>query len=188
MDGEDGYFEVVVQLVTPCLNGLAHDVTTALSGLPWRDTCVCLTGGDGNGGMDKEEVVAMEVACLIIGGLEDLTSSCSEGGGTGDEEGTVGAELGCVSLHLCIAHVEAETLIEESDHVGCVGGASTKTCLRGDVLIEMDVDAGQLVVVGEEMVGSDDEVVALVAVDGIACDLKVAGDVGGEIIVHPLDF
>ena len=90
--GEDGGLEVVGELFGPGLDGLAYDVTAALCRFTWGDAGIGLSGGDGDIGLDDGEVVAVEVAGLIVGGLEDLALACGKGWGRGDEEGAVGTE------------------------------------------------------------------------------------------------
>ena len=46
------------------------------------------------------------------------------------------------------------------------------------------MDAWQVVVVGQQVVGTYDEVVVLVAINGIACYLEVDGVGAREIVVH----
>ena len=121
MAAKDGALKVIGQVGTPCGDGLAYDIVTALGRALAIQGSVCLAGGDGHGRLDYCDPVAVKITFWPIGRLNDLASSGAVGRLSGDEEGAVAAEAGGIALHLGDADIQAEALVEQSDHEGSVG-------------------------------------------------------------------
>ena len=175
MQGEDALLEVVHQLLAPRLNGLEDDVAAVLHGFPWLNQRKSFFRRHGNVGAYHGDVVVREVQLY---GLQPLTDAFGVGRPAEDEERTVGTQPCGVVCHPGVIESQGEHLVQQTDGVGAVAGAAAHAGLGRYGLVQMGVYAGHLSeVLLQQLVGSDDEVLLLVALDADIRHLDVA--VGG---------
>ena len=195
MHRKDRSLEIIDKLFLPGLDRLTYDVSTALGWLLRSDGCIGILGAHGNViTLYNNDVIALHVVARTAYRHQYIANSLSVAGSIAilrvgrDEEGTVGTQLGCISLHLGIADVETEPLIQQTNHVGSIRRTATHTSLRRNTLHEMGMNAGNLEVGSNHIVCLHHEILLLIAIYCITCYLEIAWHIARKLFAHELDF
>ena len=87
---EDGFFEVVAEMLSPGIDGLADDVAEGHSGFMGCAQCKSLSGTDMDAGIDEDKAVVAEIEGDRF---ELFPAAATEAGYIEDEEGAIAAQL-----------------------------------------------------------------------------------------------
>ena len=195
MHRKDRRLEIVDEFLLPCLDRLANDVAAAFRRLLRSDGSVGILGAYSDViTLHHHNVISLHVVSRTAYRHQYIADTLSIAGCISilrirtDEVGTVGTQFGSISLHLRNTDVQAETLIEQTDHIGSIRRAATHSSLRWDSLDEMRMNAGNLEVGSQHIICLHHQVFLFVAIHGIACNLQVAGYLARKFFSHQLDL
>ena len=188
MQGKQRFLKIVCEFVAPSLDGLSDNVATTLGWHLWDNVGKGFLRRDGNVWFDDTYIVGVKRIPWPVGRFEYLSDTRGIRRLGCNEECAVGTQSGCIALHLCIAHIQPEPLVQQTYHVSSIARATSKSCLRWYLFEEVGVDAWKVVVLGNQGVCLDHQIVLLVTGNGNAIDFEVACSVYGKFVIHAFDF
>ena len=192
---EDRCLKIVDKFLFPSLDRLAYNVAATFGWCLWGDGSISLFGADGNViALHHNQMIAPQIIARttyrhqFFSNTFCIACSVTIFGVSRNEVGTVCAQFGSISFHLRITDVETETLVQQTNHEGCIGRTATQTSLRRNTLHQVSMDAWNSEVGSQEIISLYNEIILFVAIHSVTCNLQITRNIAREFIAHELDF